>query len=213
MTLILQLHVMFLVTIIYVPNARFGSLGLPADGEEDLADFAETFQVVGVNRFDFSIPDPTQAPVDAPEPTLAPPSHAVTLTPKNYNGCMKVNGNGEDDDEFMLASCDALDPLQQFIFDGYQVKLALDKSKCIQAGRVNAQPSHGIFMRVFPCETSKVQQQFTWDGPNGALTLVQFPTLAIVFQGVEANVNEDRIIIGDLTKGGVAARKDWVILN
>lgn len=38
---------------VYVTNARFG-LGLPAAGEEDLESFTETFQVVGVDRFDFA---------------------------------------------------------------------------------------------------------------------------------------------------------------
>jgi hypothetical protein len=48
-------------------------------------------------------------------PTSAPPmSKAVTLTPKNYNGCMKVNGAGDFDDDFLLATCDGSDPLQQF---------------------------------------------------------------------------------------------------
>jgi len=158
-------------------------------------------------------PSPSPPTLAPPVPTSSPPSPVVTLTPKNYDGCMKVNGKGEDDDKFMLATCDASDPLQQFIFEGNQVKLALDKSKCIQAGRVNAEPSHGHFIRVFSCDTSKPQQQFSWDAPGGSLTLVQFPTLAVVFQGVEANVNKDCIIIGDLSKGGVAARKDWVTLK
>lgn len=39
---------------VYVTNARFGiGSGLPAEGEDDLSTFAETFQVVGVDRFDF----------------------------------------------------------------------------------------------------------------------------------------------------------------
>ena len=147
-----------------------------------------------------------------PSPPMMPTT--VTLTPKNYDGCMKVNGDGEDDDDIMLATCDSSDPRQQFILDGTQMKLALDTNKCIQAARSKPQPpSQGNFLRVFSCNSSDPQQQFIWDGPDGALTLVQYPTLAAVFQGVTANVNRDRIIVGDLSIKGVNARKDWVIFN
>ena len=54
---------------IYVPNARFGSIGFVADGEEDPSTFSETFQVVGVDRFGFST-----------GPTDEPPSPCKTLT-------------------------------------------------------------------------------------------------------------------------------------
>ena len=153
------------------------------------------------------------APVPTP-PTATPPvPTAVTLTPKMYEGCMKVNGNGEDDDDFLLATCDASDPRQHFILDGNLIKIALDETKCAQAGRLNPQPSHGNLLRVFLCDSGNPQQEFTWDAPSGALTLVKFPNLAVVFQGVNANVNKDRIIVGDLGKRAVETRKDWVILN
>jgi hypothetical protein len=53
---------------IYMPNARFG-LGLPAEGEDDLSTFGETFQVVGVERFDFAASGPGTTPTASPPPT------------------------------------------------------------------------------------------------------------------------------------------------
>jgi len=132
---------------------------------------------------------------------------AVTLTPKNYNGCMQVNGEGKDDDDFILATCNASDPRQQFVLEASQMKLALDPTKCAQAGRLNPKPSHGHFLRVFSCDAMNAQQQITWN--DSTLMLVPFG-LAVVFQGVTADVDSDGIIVGDLSRPGVLARKDWV---
>ncbi len=93
----------------------------------------------------------------------------------------------------------------------YRSKLAFDPSKCAQAGRLNPEPSHGHFLRVFPCVATNAQQQFTLK--DDAIVLVEFSWLAVVFQGVKANVNSDRIIVGDLRKRSILPRKDWIILN
>ena len=70
---------------VYVTNARF-SIGLPAEGEDDLSTFNETFQVVGVGRFDFSAsggnPSPSPSPTPTPSPTgntTAPTSGATSI--------------------------------------------------------------------------------------------------------------------------------------
>jgi hypothetical protein len=59
---------------IYSPNARFG-IGLPAEGEGDLASFGESFQVVGVNRMEFS---PIVTTTDPPVSTTPIPCQTVT---------------------------------------------------------------------------------------------------------------------------------------
>lgn len=58
---------------IYMPNARFG-LGLPAEGEDDLSTFGETFHVVGVDRFDFA------ASGSETTPTASPPTGGGNTT-------------------------------------------------------------------------------------------------------------------------------------
>jgi len=63
---------------VYVTNARFG-LGSPAEGEDDLSTFAETFQVVGVNRFDFSASGSGMSPTPSPGNTTDPTSAATTV--------------------------------------------------------------------------------------------------------------------------------------
>ena len=136
----------------------------------------------------------------------------VVFTPKNYDGCIQVNGDGNDKDDFLLATCDASNPRQRFNMDdeNHQMKLSLDTTKCLQAGHGNSVPKHGTFLRVFPCDTTVSQQNFTWKG--GALMLEQFG-LAVVFQGAEANVDSDHIIVGDIDKASVLKRKDWVVFN
>lgn len=133
----------------------------------------------------------------------------VMVTPKNYDGCMQVNGDGEDEDDFILVTCDTTDLRQQFVLEGNLMKLALDPFKCAQAGRLNSEPSHGHFLRVFPCDATNVQQKFSWN--DDAILLMEFEWLAVVFQGVKPDVNSDRIIVGDLRKPGILERKDWII--
>lgn len=66
--------------VIYSPNARFG-IGLPAEGEEDLDTFSQAFQVVGVDRFDFSASGGTPTP--APN-TTDPTSAALTIVQSSF---------------------------------------------------------------------------------------------------------------------------------
>ena len=163
----------------------------------------ETFVPTGA---DTTVPTFNTLPTDGGTPSI------VTLTPRNYNGCIKVNGNGELDDDFRLASCDASDPKQQFSFVGEQIQLAMDTSMCLQAGR-SVMPEDGKYLRVYECDSGETLQRFSWDAPDGALTMVDFDDLAVVFRGTNANLNSDPIIIGDLNKADVLERKDWVIFN
>jgi lipocalin len=149
-------------------------------------------------------------PTPPPEPT-SPPSSSVTLTPANFDGCMAVNGAGVQDDNFLLANCDPSDARQQFLFESSLIRLALDDTMCVQAGRKNPDLSHGHKLRVFPCDASKPQQLFSWVPPDGALTLVEYSGLTVVFQGTTANIGIDRIIVGDLSR--VGARKNWEIFS
>lgn len=171
---------------------------------------------------DTSVPveSPTTAPSSAPSstpdgtilPTSGTPATTVTLTPKNYNGCMKIDGDGEEDDDLILATCDASDPKQQFTFVGEKIQLAMDSSLCLQGGR-NVMPDDGKYIRVYPCRDDETLQKFSWDAPDGALTLMDYPDFAVVFRGTSANVNSDPIILGDLNNSDVLERKDWTILN
>ena len=156
-------------------------------------------------------PAPT-AGAGTPAPTAGAEPSIVTLTPLNYDGCMMVNGNGDDDNDFLLASCDATDEKQQFKFVGNQIQLAMDSSKCLQGGR-NPTPSSGKYLRVYTCSDDEPLQMFTWEAPDGALTLQEFPNLAVVFRGTTANLNIDPIILGDLDDPEVLERKDWTILT
>jgi len=65
---------------LYAPNARFG-IDLPADGEEDLSTFTETFQVVGVDRFDFAASGSSPTPSPGGNNTDAPTSAATSCLP------------------------------------------------------------------------------------------------------------------------------------
>lgn len=136
----------------------------------------------------------------------------VTLTPTEAFGCMKINGNGNDDDELYLATCNASDPKQQFKFVGSQVQLAMDTSKCLQAGRRNT-PSQGKYMRVYPCDATNDLQDFTWDRPEGRLYPTQYSDVTVVYQGTTAHVNRDRIIVANIDTADVVARQGWKILS
>lgn len=133
----------------------------------------------------------------------------VTLTPTDYSGCMKVGGVSEED-EIMLATCDASDPMQQLQFVGEQIQLVADPTKCLQAGS-SAPASAGKYIRVYPCDSAESLQKFSWDAPNGALTLAQ-TDFAVVFRGVNANVNTDPIILEDINISEVFERAGWSVL-
>jgi len=150
-------------------------------------------------------------PVPTTGGDVAVPS-VVTLTPRDYPGCIKVKGNGDQDDELYLAACNPSDQKQQFKFVGDWIQLEMDSSKCLQGGR-DPMPSDGKYVRVFNCDEDESLQRWSWDAPDGALSLLDYPELAIVFQGTTANVNSDRIIIKDLNDPLVDKRKDWVIMN
>jgi len=144
--------------------------------------------------------------------TLQPASESFALiTPKNYAGCMRIHGQGEDNDVVRLSTCNAADPNEQFKLDGNQIQLALDPNKCLQAG-LGDSPTNGTYLRVAPCDRSSPLQQFAWDAPDGALTLIN-TNLVVVFRGTIANLNTDPIILRDASNESVAARKDWVIWN
>lgn len=134
----------------------------------------------------------------------------VTLTPKDFDGCIQVNGM-DDDGDLLLATCDGSNPMQQLKFVGNMIQLAADSSKCLQAGR-NSIPVSGKYIRVYGCDSSEPLQKFSWDAPDGALTLEQFPDLAVVFRGTTADVNSDPIILGDLNDREVLNRAGWVVL-
>jgi hypothetical protein len=152
---------------------------------------------------------------DTPAPTTPPAPAIVTLTPKNYSGCIKVNGDGDADDDFRLATCNASDPKQQFKFVGNNIQLAMSDSAdpmCLQAGR-NGMPEGGKYLRVYECDEGNPLQLFNWVAPDGALALVEYPNIAVVFRGTTANVNSDPIILGDLNESEIVTRKDWTIYN
>ena len=136
----------------------------------------------------------------------------VTLTPTDYSGCMKVFGADDGaESQVILSTCDASDTSQQFKFVGEQVQLVADPTKCLQAG-INPDPESGKYIRVFGCDADEALQKFSWDAPDGALTLVDWPVYAVVFQGTNANVNSDKIILGDLSNTEVFDRSGWSVL-
>lgn len=177
------------------------------------APFASSIMPSTETGIDTSMPTDAGTGSTTSAPSGGTPSPSiVTLTPKNYSGCIKVNGDGDEDDDFRLVTCDKSDPKQQFSFVGDQIQLAMDPSKCVQAGR-DPMPSDGKYLRVYNCDANETLQRFSWAAPDGALTLLDFPDLAVVFRGVSANVNSDPIILGDLGDSDVATRKDWIILE
>lgn len=160
-------------------------------------------------------PDTTAFPTSTTDSTADPLGDAdgeepiVTLTPTDYNGCMEVGGITEED-ELLLATCDASDPMQQLKFVGEQIQLVADSTKCLQAGS-NPPASSGKYIRVYPCDPAESLQKFSWDAPNGALTLME-TDFAVVFRGVTANVNTDPIILEDLNRPEVFKRAGWSVL-
>lgn len=147
----------------------------------------------------------TADPLDIDEPG---PDEVVTLTPKDYFGCMSVKGDS-DDDTLQLSTCNKSDPNQQFKFVGGQIQLAAASNMCLQAGR-NGTPTHGKYVRVYTCDSSNDLQDFTWTD-SGRIYPSNYPDVTVVFQGTTPNVNRDRIIVADVSK--VVERQDWVPLS
>lgn len=153
---------------------------------------------------DTEVPVTTATPLDV--------ASTVLLTPTNYPGCMKVNGNGNDDDFLILATCNSADIKQQLKFVGSSIQLGMDDTKCLQAGRMGT-PSQGKYIRVYPCDSSNDLQSFSWDSPSGRLYPTNYPEVVVVFRGTNANLNADRIILADPTEAEVSVREDWEILS
>jgi hypothetical protein len=70
--------------VIYCVNARFNTVPFPSEGEGDPDTFAERFQMVGVDRFDFApLANDTVVPTVAPAmaPIMAPANAPTTPMP------------------------------------------------------------------------------------------------------------------------------------
>jgi transforming growth factor-beta-induced protein len=116
----------------------------------------------------------------------------VSLTPVDFDGCMQVDGFGEDKDSLLLATCDATLASQKFKFESEFIRIGLDESKCLQAGS-NGDPENGTKLRVYTCDSTNPLQKFKWEG--GAMTLVAYPDLCVVFHGQHANLDTDPILV------------------
>lgn len=131
---------------------------------------------------------------DTDPPVQAEAAALASLTPVDFDGCMQVDGFGEDDDALILATCNLALVSQKFKFKSQLIRIGLDESKCLQAGS-DGDLENGTNLRVHTCDSTNPLQTFKWEG--GAITLVAYPDLCVAFHGQHANLDADPIIIKD----------------
>lgn len=121
------------------------------------------------------------------------------LTPTNFDGCMEAQGT-KTNNKIILGKCDSSNKRQKWIIDGNLIRLAANKSKCLQAGYKNRKvddPENGMKMRVGECDDDFgiPRQIFEHDGPDGKLTLVDFPKFCVVSQGAKPIPGKSSVIL------------------
>ena len=114
-------------------------------------------------------------------------------------GCLIVTvSKPRADQKLKLGNCDL--PDQEWRLDtDFLYHTKLNDSMCMQAGR-GGTPVHGTKLRIFPCDKNNTLQLF--EGPLsqtflGAIRLKNYPNLCVDWRGVNADINQDPIIIKD----------------
>ena len=143
-------------------------------------------------------PAPTPAPTDPPTDSTDPsfPSGDFQLTPLRFGGCMEAD-SASNDSGTHLVTCNSSRARQKWQYDNFVglFKLSTGSNKCLQAGRGDA-PTDGRMMRIFGCNEDHPLQQFDWPGTaGGPIKLAKYPEYCVVFRGVNANINDDPIIL------------------
>jgi len=142
------------------------------------------------------IPSSLQPPTAAPTPLPSGFTSLERITPVFFQGCMDVDGDGQNDDSIKLGTCSSTKPSQEFTYNGTYIHPGGDTTKCLQAGRLDT-PQNGKYMRVYDCDDSNILQRFSWDFRNsGRIQLTgEWSAFCVVFRGVEENLDVDPIIL------------------
>jgi len=148
-----------------------------------------------------STSSPTMVPLTSTpatfEPVIAPGSPPYYRISTD-EACLSVrNSNPYDDQRFILKNCGGVG--QGFREDGNHFRIQLNDEKCMQAGRPTVSPRHGTKMRIYKCDESEFRQKFELE--DGKMRL-QGRDLCVDHRGVNANVNEDPVILKDCSKAG-----------
>lgn len=114
-------------------------------------------------------------------------------------GCLIVeDSRPRADQKLILGECD-LSGQEWRLDDDSLYHTKLDDGMCMQAGR-GGTPVHGTKLRIFPCDKANNLQHF--EGPisetyTGGIRLKNYPKLCVDWRGVNANINQDPIIVKD----------------
>lgn len=108
---------------------------------------------------------------------------------------MQANGSSSDGG-LTLAGCDSSEQLQKFKYADGKFSLAIDDTKCLQAGRsTNEPPSDGHMVRVEDCIDDESLQLFSWSSSSGgAITTTAYPDFCVVSRGETANLGGTIIV-------------------
>lgn len=145
-------------------------------------------------------PGPTVPPTSAPPTKIAPAStRTVQLTPKDFEGCMRVNGSAiTSDDNLLLATCIGPPEPRSQLFElavRNQIRPANNLNKCLTGG-VSGDTLDGSPVIVSDCNATNSFQQFTFDSVNGGpISLLQFPEYCLVFSTNPPVLDEEPIHI------------------
>lgn len=173
-------------------------------------------------------PPPTPAPLVPTVPptpaSLVPPSPStpskqapatiltVQLTPKDLDGCMRVNAT---DDSLLLASCVGPPEPRSQLFElaGInRIRAAINLNKCLQAG-ADGIPMEGTPVILADCDPDSAYQKFTFDATNGgSIKLAFLPEYCVAFSSDSPSLDEEPLIMSlcdDLTYLG----NGWEVKN
>lgn len=115
------------------------------------------------------------------------------LSARKQSGCIVVkNAKVRAERQLILGECG--DIKNAWRFNNGLFHSRLDDRMCMQAGKQPG-PMGGRKIRLFPCDTSKELQEFFHYDLTGHIKLKSNENLCIEFQGHNANINEDNIVL------------------
>jgi hypothetical protein len=80
--------------------------------------------------------------------------------------------------------------------NGLMIRHAEEPTLCLQAGLRQLDLEPGDKMRLMPCDEASPLQMFVWDDFfGGPMSLVNYPTLCVVYRGVTQNPGDPIILV------------------
>lgn len=116
------------------------------------------------------------------------------LEAKKQTGCIHVKkAVARAERNLILGECGS-DPENAWRYNNGMFHSKLDDNMCIQAGRKET-VSRGRKMRLFPCDELNDNQKFYHFESSGHIKLQSNQDLCIEFEGRNANINSDVIVL------------------